>query len=192
MAIAFNKADKVVEVSSVTSVTIQEIINASRDYEDSEEGMTTDVVANAYGKQGLGAGMAVGITLELINNWRIQFEEETVWTTKYVLGGNLVAINDYGDDPIKPSAYVNVIISGSTSPSIVYAEGGESVWSVSEKDALINTVEFIKQFSSGKWKIAGNQMIFYKDDNQTELMRFNLFDQYGIPAMTKVFERSRV
>ena len=49
---------------------------------------------------------------------------------------------------------------------------------------LVNT-------EGGKWEIAGNQMIFYEADNQTEVMRFNLFNGGGNPAMTNVMKRER-
>jgi len=51
---------------------------------------------------------------------------------------------------------------------------------------------FLKDIEGGKWKIIGNQMIFYKDDNTTEVARFNLFDSAGSPTMTNVYERQRV
>lgn len=44
----------------------------------------------------------------------------------------------------------------------------------------------------GKWEITGDQMIFYKSDNITEIMRFNLFDSDGSPAMKNVYKRERV
>lgn len=44
----------------------------------------------------------------------------------------------------------------------------------------------------GRWKIIANQMIFYKDDNATELVRFNLFDELGVPSMDAIFERRKV
>lgn len=54
-----------------------------------------------------------------------------------------------------------------------------------------NLVTFIKNIEGGKLKIVGNQMIFYADDNVTEVARFNLFDSAGNPAMANVFERRR-
>jgi hypothetical protein len=44
----------------------------------------------------------------------------------------------------------------------------------------------------GRWKIVSNQMIFYKDDNVTEVARFSLFDDVGSPTMDAVFERIKV
>ena len=44
----------------------------------------------------------------------------------------------------------------------------------------------------GRWKIYDNQMIFYAEDNITEVARFNLFDENGVPTVDAVFDRVRV
>jgi len=53
-------------------------------------------------------------------------------------------------------------------------------------------VAFIRSMEEGKWEVIGNQMIFYKPDGITEVIRFNLFNQAGDPAMEKVFKRVKV
>jgi hypothetical protein len=60
---------------------------------------------------------------------------------------------------------------------------------ITSMEALI---AFISNIEGGRWKIENNQMIFYEDDNVTEVARFNLFDEAGDPAETDVFERVRV
>lgn len=50
----------------------------------------------------------------------------------------------------------------------------------------------IYDIECGRWKIVSNQMIFYKEDNLTEVARFNLFDSTGAPSMDAVFERQKV
>jgi hypothetical protein len=57
---------------------------------------------------------------------------------------------------------------------------------------LEESINLIKNIESGKWKIINNQMIFYKEDNTTEVCRFNLFDKNGTPSMTDITERRRV
>jgi hypothetical protein len=59
---------------------------------------------------------------------------------------------------------------------------------------LETEIELIKQVETGRWKIdqTSNQMIFYKDDNTTELFRCNLFDINGNPSPDMVTERRRV
>ena len=52
----------------------------------------------------------------------------------------------------------------------------------------------VKNAVLGRWKIAGTQMIFYAEDNATEIARFDLMDANGLPVSNpgKVFERARV
>jgi hypothetical protein len=58
-----------------------------------------------------------------------------------------------------------------------------------ENNPRVDDIYFIEY---GRWRIVGDQMIFYKDDNTTEIARFNLFDESGTPSMDAVFERFRV
>jgi len=51
---------------------------------------------------------------------------------------------------------------------------------------------FLREVEGGRWKLEGNQMVFYKSDNTTELMRFDLFDAAGNPSLVNVYERKRV
>ena len=82
-------------------------------------------------------------------------------------------------------------------------EVGQVTEDLTDLDTLIDAIKaktdtiswaditFLKNIEGGKWKIEGNQMIFYKSDNTTEVARFNLFDSDGNPAMINVFERQR-
>ena len=54
------------------------------------------------------------------------------------------------------------------------------------------SVDFIRHIEGGRWKITGNQMIFYKSDNSTVVATFDLFDQFGTPTDNEVMERQRV
>jgi hypothetical protein len=65
----------------------------------------------------------------------------------------------------------------------------DSVWAHSTAVALTDNVKFIKDVESGKWEIVGDQMIFYAGDNNTELMRFNLFDKENNRASEAVYKR---
>ncbi|MGB9694048.1 MAG: right-handed parallel beta-helix repeat-containing protein, partial [Fervidobacterium sp.] len=123
--LTFLKYDKVIQVDAPqVEVTIQDLINQIRDYEDEPDNMDIEKIADAYGKQPLGTNEFIGITLVLVNNWRIAFEArpgpETV--TCYVRGGNLVAENIYDNNPIKPTAFTQVVIAQSSSPTIIKAD----------------------------------------------------------------------
>lgn len=50
-----------------------------------------------------------------------------------------------------------------------------------------------RHFTVGKWEIdkATNEMIFYQDDNITEMGRFDLADHTGNPSTDQVFKRTR-
>ena len=47
--------------------------------------------------------------------------------------------------------------------------------------------------NSGRYKIENNQIVIYKNDNSTEIMRFNVFDSNGQPINNNinVFERRK-
>lgn len=61
-----------------------------------------------------------------------------------------------------------------------------------EMDANSTKLAFLAAIEGGRWKIISNQMIFYKEDNITEVARFNLLDKDGQPAEKNVMERTRV
>ncbi len=50
----------------------------------------------------------------------------------------------------------------------------------------------ILQIEKGRWKIIGNQMIFYDTDGTTALYTFDLKDKSGTATETNVFERTGV
>ena len=62
-----------------TEITVQEIIDQVRDWEDGEEGMAYPYIISAAGKENLGGGVTVGITCTL-QNARIAFEARTTPT----------------------------------------------------------------------------------------------------------------
>jgi hypothetical protein len=57
---------------------------------------------------------------------------------------------------------------------------------------MSGTLAQLYDISFGRWHIVGNQMVFYKEDNVTEVARFNLFDDTATPSMDAVFQRTRV
>jgi hypothetical protein len=59
-------------------------------------------------------------------------------------------------------------------------------------DSSNDLIQKIYDIQFGRWKIENNQMIFYKEDNSTEVVRFDLFDESGKPSVEVVFERLRV
>jgi hypothetical protein len=96
----------------------------------------------------------------------------------------LAAIQADLDDPDQYKADVSALALEATL-QLVKTETDKIV-------SLETLIAFISDIEGGRWKIENNQMIFYKDDNVTEVARFNLYDAAGDPAETDVFERERV
>lgn len=109
--------DQIIEVPIPdTTLDIQYLVNQTRDTEDElHPGLAYKKIIDAYGKQSLGGGVLVGITVVLLDNWKIRFEARAEPTACLVAGGNLVAESG---NPIAPSTNVTVSIAQSTSPSI--------------------------------------------------------------------------
>lgn len=62
----------------------------------------------------------------------------------------------------------------------------------SNQEAMLSSLVFLMNERGGGWEIKEKQMIFYKEDNETEIMRFNLFNKNGEPAEKNVYKRERV
>ncbi len=124
MALSFNKNTKIITVASPqTTLTVQDLHDDIRLFEHLPQNLEEGTIAIASGKQSLGGGVQVGITLELVNNWRLAFEArpgpDTILCS--VTGGNLVATNDYANNPIYPTAYTQVTIAQSSSATVIEA-----------------------------------------------------------------------
>jgi hypothetical protein len=123
MIITFDKINRLIIIQKPdTEVSCQELINAIRDFEDELENLDIPKIANAAGKDNLGGGVLVGITITLLN-WKVAFEARTElegWTICSISGGNLVAVDGNGTpmSPISPSAYVNITLANSSSATL--------------------------------------------------------------------------
>jgi hypothetical protein len=123
--LTFFKNAKIIEVDSPqTNVTVQDLVNQIRDYEDNLCcAMDILQLANATGKDCLGGCPTVqtGITLTLLNDWRVRFEDRPGPCTVQVSvsGGNLVAVNAFCNNPIAPSTFTQVTVESSVSASII-------------------------------------------------------------------------
>jgi hypothetical protein len=105
--------------SPQTEVILQDLYNFCKQSEASETGVTHSLVATASGKDVLGPGVQVGMTIKLLEDWQLEF-----WAGNYTAtigGGNIVA---EGGDPV---AYVvggpQVEITLSAAATIVNSSG---------------------------------------------------------------------
>lgn len=103
-----------------TTLDLQFLINSIRDAEDDlTPGMAYAKIADAFGKQDLGGGVKVGITVVLLNGWRVMFSARPGPDTVSVAitGGNFVG--EAGANPVAPSLYTQVTTTQSSSATII-------------------------------------------------------------------------
>tara|TARA_R110000824_G_scaffold401631_1_gene613323 strand:+ start:2075 stop:2515 length:441 start_codon:yes stop_codon:yes gene_type:complete len=77
--------------------------------------------------------------------------------------------------------------TGESSPTYASEDYSPVLQLVSE------SIDHTKHMTAGRWKLDSStkQMIFYKDDNSTEIARFDLTDENGDGSVSSVFERTK-
>lgn len=112
------------------AITIQELVDQVRDWEDEVGNTEFPHLVKASGKEFLGGTAYVGITAEL-QNARLAFEARPgpTYSQCTISGGNLVAVDSAGAPimAIHPTAFTQVVLSQSASPTLVVA-GAAAVW----------------------------------------------------------------
>jgi len=86
---------------------------------------------------------------------------------------------------------VSVSIANDFQGSIFWDVNSTSVYAAEE---ISSDQRLTRLMTSGRWQIDKDsvQMIFYEEDNATEIMRFNLKDKEGDASYTEVFDRTKV
>jgi len=116
MSLSFDKVAKVMTVLAPdTEITIQNLLNDIREYEDELDSMDIPKIVSCAGKEPLGGGVVVGLTLTLLDDWQLAFEARSgpTYIQCTVSGGNIVATNVNGS--IYPTAFTQVLITASSS-----------------------------------------------------------------------------
>jgi len=130
----------------------------------------------------LGTGMA-GQTGNV--NYTLYWPSGNIYSTRSTTGIYEVVASSgiYG---------VNISVANNFSGSIVWDVESTSVYAVESIEEDVNS-RYTRELTAGKWKIdsSAKQMIFYKEDNTTEITRFDLKDRTGAASFTEVFERSK-
>lgn len=118
----FTVSPRTVEVKAPsTTITIQDLYDTLASEQAKVQNGVFAVLIKGSGKQNLGSGVRVGVTVELQNTqlaFAARAGPSTVQCT--VTGGNLVAIDASAAElnPIKPTAFTQVVVEKSTSASI--------------------------------------------------------------------------
>jgi len=126
MHFTFDRPNKLVTVPDTeTEVSVQDLYDQCRDYEDLPESMSFVELVDAEGKTDLGGSEFIVVTLFMINGWRVKFDDRAGPgdTTVRVYGGNIVGrVGDKASaaqHPIAPSNYTFPIIYQATTGLIV-------------------------------------------------------------------------
>lgn len=105
-----------------TEITMQDLLDTLRWLESRPEAMDDRSIVESAGKENLSGGLKVGLTITLLNALlKFHPREGPDFTLSRVSGGNLVAVDAYGntmDSPIAPSDYVSVVMANSSSATL--------------------------------------------------------------------------
>jgi hypothetical protein len=104
---------------NVPDVDCASLYNSIKLAQASEEGIIHEQIASGSGLVDLGPGVKVGITIELLGNWQVQFPDGNYIAR--IAGGNLVG--GPGGDPIAYSAGVQTLLIQSAASTVVTLSG---------------------------------------------------------------------
>ena len=81
---------------------------------------------------------------------------------------------------------IDVLAAGvwNRDPSL-HLSSGTMGWIQNQELITSQSVDKIRAMTCGRWILSGSQMIFYDDDNVTEITRFNLLDTEGDPFFSE-------
>jgi hypothetical protein len=133
----FNFDTSVIAVDSGESeVDVNALYDAIKEAQASAEGILYGKLATGSGLVALGDGVAVGITVELLGSWQLQFAEGAYIAR--VAGGNLVGGPD--GDPIAYSAGVQTLLIQSAASTVVTAGGGSGGGLTADQAAMLTAL----------------------------------------------------
>jgi len=173
MALSFDHTLQTIAITSPQdTLACQDLIDAIREEEASERGILYDPIATASGKEDLGNGVYVGMTVNLLSPWQVKF-----WEGNYIAkiaGGNLVG--GILGDPVAYSAGVQVLLIQSAASTVVVTSDGLN----SAQAALLQTAATeatkSRKMQTNKAVISGDgrSVIIYDDDGMSLLASFDI------------------
>ena len=211
MGFEFNRVGtpKVIRVASPdVQMDYKSLYRAIREWQALPMNMDLNDVAVASGEDTLGGVFETALTVVLSDEWQVRFWEGV--GRGFGAGGNLVGGYDGkplegepdGGDTVKQLDTQGgvVVTSGSGVTEQDKLDIADRVWDediADHEDASTvgEALGFLMDIEGGRWTIdaAAKQMVFYKADNSTEIMRFDLKDADGNPIdPSKILVHNRV
>jgi hypothetical protein len=117
----FDFAASLIQVDdAVVAVDVDDLYDAIKLAQASEEGILYGEIARGSGLVELSPGVMVGLTVQLVSPWQIRFGEGSYIAE--ISGGNLVG--GPGGDPVAYSEGVQVVLNQSAASTAVNVDGG--------------------------------------------------------------------
>lgn len=137
MTYLYDFTSKLIGITQLQAdVDVVTLLSDIRDAESSAQGIVYGQIASASGGETLGPAVTVGVTVELLDDWQIKFEEAN-YAAK-ISGGNLVG--GLEGDPVAYSAGVQVLLIQSAASTTVTVSTGSGL-SVEQDATLTATLE---------------------------------------------------
>lgn len=155
-------------LSPDTTVTVQEIYDTFRDFEDELERLWLPVTVAGSGKDDLGGGVFTVTNVFLQDGWRVAFEARGGPSTEQmtVTDGNLLGFDSNGDPqfPIAPTAFTSVTIAQATTGSIL--------------DPGVASLETLRKLLLNRMETnpVTGRMTVYDDDDTTVLVEGDIYE----------------
>jgi hypothetical protein len=173
LAIEFDHDQQLINITTPqNTLACQDLINAIREEEASDRGIVYDTIATASGKEDLGEGVYVGMTVNLLSPWQIKW-----WDGSYiakVAGGNLVG--GILGDPIAYSAGVQVLLIQSAASTLVVSSEGLNAAQAALLDTAAREATKGRKMQTNKAIVPGDNrtVTIYDDDGQSLLHVFTV------------------
>ena len=171
ITVEFDLSPRIITVAAPsTALSIQDLVDTLRGIEGALDSMSYFHLTDAAGKNDLGGGSFVGITISL-RDAEVAFEARLgpAFELCTVSGGNLTAVGTDGItpiDPIHPTAYTTVVITQSSSPTIINADNA-ALWTAPIENGKTAEEMWRLMYSAMVGVVSGadsNTMTFLSDD----------------------------
>lgn len=197
MAIQFNPIDKLILITSGTSISALEIYNAAMDWVDEQENMAYTVPMKAVGKFPMGGGINSDSIFILINGWKIKLYDGNY---QFTFTGTLITDDETPRTVPPDSGNVEVIFQTSSQGVVVTQGSGvteedkqniadlinPSIVTVQEQVAKVKAkTNNIENVSEGRWQIVSkggtDYLIQYDRDDPNKVHRkYRLVKKGGV------------
>jgi hypothetical protein len=205
ISVDFTASPRIITVEAPsTEINLQDLYDTLRAIEATAVGILYPALLSAAGKQVLGGGALVGMTLTL-RNALLAFEARPgpTWVLCQVSGGNLVAVDSVGaplSSPLQPTAYTYAVATQSTSASLLSGTGGltkddvqQAVLEAPVAGRPTNSLGYTVRRLREHWERplvtapgpVGNHVL-YDRDGSTPLVTLDVSDAAGGPLVLPV------